>query len=43
MARHIVYYKGEGGGFLKVQAMTNLMSSCLFVACPCTKNVQTMH
>jgi hypothetical protein len=27
--RHIVYYKGEGGGFPQVQAMVNLMNpSC---------------
>jgi len=37
MARHMVYYKGEGGGFPQVRAMVNFVSSCLFVACPCTK------
>jgi hypothetical protein len=43
MARHKEYYKEEGGGFPQVQAMVSLMSSCLFVACLCTKNVPTMH
>ncbi len=29
MQRHIVYYKGEGGGFPQVQAMVSLMNpSC---------------
>jgi hypothetical protein len=43
MAKHKVYYKGEGGGFPQVWAMVNFVSPCLFVVCPCTKNVQTMH
>jgi hypothetical protein len=30
MARHIVYYKGEGGGFPQVWAMVNLVS----LSCP---------
>jgi len=44
--RHKVYYKGEGGGFLQVQAVMNFvsfMSLSLPVVCPSTKNVQTMH
>jgi hypothetical protein len=41
MARHIVYYKGEGGGFPQVRVMMSLMSPCLPVACPSTKSAQT--
>jgi hypothetical protein len=29
MARHKVYYKGEGGGFPQVRAMVSFVSSCL--------------
>ncbi len=29
VARHGEYYKGEGGGFLQVRAVVNLMSLCL--------------
>jgi hypothetical protein len=43
MAKHKEYYKGEGGGFLQVQAMVNLISLCLHVARPCTKNVLVVH
>jgi hypothetical protein len=43
MARHIIYYKGEGGGFPQVRAMVSLMSLCLLVACLCIKNAPTMH
>ncbi len=43
MERHKIYYKGEGGGFPQVQAVVNLISSRLPVACLSTKNVQTMH
>ncbi len=38
-----IYCKGEGDGFLQVQAVVNLVSSSLPVACPSTKNAQTMH
>ncbi len=41
--RHIVYYKGEGGGFPQVRAMVNLVSLSLFMARPNTKSAQTMH
>jgi len=41
--RHIIYYKGEGGGFPQVRAVVNLVSPNLFVACSNTKNVPTMH
>jgi hypothetical protein len=37
VTRHKVYYKGEGGGFPQVWAVVSLASSCLLVACPCTK------
>jgi hypothetical protein len=40
MAKHKVYYKGEGGGFPQVRAMVNLMSPCLPVARLCTKVLQ---
>jgi len=41
--RHIIYYKGEGGGFPQVQAMVNLVSSSLPVVRPSTKSVPIMH
>jgi len=37
VAKHRVYYKGEGGGFPQVWAVVNFVSSCLFVVCLCTK------
>jgi hypothetical protein len=40
VARHKIYYKGEGGGFLQVQAMLSLLSLCLLVVCSCTKVLQ---
>ncbi len=43
MERHKIYYKGEGDGFPQVQAVVSLVSLRLPVACPNTKNVQTMH
>jgi hypothetical protein len=43
MARHIVYYKGEGGGFPKVKVVVSLASSSLPVAHPSTKSVIIMH
>ncbi len=41
--RHIIYYKGEGGGFPQVWAVMNFVSSNLFMPRPSTKNVPTMH
>ncbi len=41
--RHIVYYKGEGGGFPQVWAMVSLVSSNLLVVRPNIKSVQLMH
>jgi len=43
MAKHRVYYKGEGGGFPQVQAVVSLVNPCLPVARPCTKGVLTSH
>jgi hypothetical protein len=43
MERHIVYYKGEGGGFPQVRAVVSLVSPSLLVARPNTKSAQTMH
>jgi hypothetical protein len=43
VARHIVYYKGENGGFRQIQAMVNLMNPCLLVVRPCIKSAQIMH
>jgi hypothetical protein len=40
MAKHKVYYKGEGGGFLQVWAMVSLVNPCLLVTRPCTKVLQ---
>jgi len=40
MAKHIVYYKGEGGGFPRVRAVVSLVSPCLPMARPCTKVFQ---
>jgi hypothetical protein len=41
--RHIVYYKGEGGGFPQVRAVVSLVSSRLLVACPSTKSVPSSN
>jgi hypothetical protein len=40
MARHKVYYKGEGDGFPQVWAMVSLVNLCLPMVCPCTKVFQ---
>ncbi len=41
--RHIVYYKGEGGGFPQVRAVRSLVSPSLPVVHLITKSAQTMH
>ncbi len=41
--RHIVHYKGEGGGFPEVWAVMSFVSPNLPVVRPSTKSVQTMH
>jgi hypothetical protein len=38
MINHREYYKREGGGFLQVRVMVNLMSLCVFMVHSCTKN-----
>jgi hypothetical protein len=43
MSSHKLYYKGEGGGFLQVRAVVNLVNSSLLVACLSTKSAPTMH
>jgi hypothetical protein len=43
MASHREYYKGEGGGFLHVWDVVNLMNLCMHVVCMCIKNVLIMH
>jgi hypothetical protein len=43
VARHRVYYKGEGGGFPQVRAVVNLMSPSLPVAHLSTKSASAMH
>jgi hypothetical protein len=43
VARHIVYYKGEGDGFSQIQAVVNLVNLSLPVIHPCTKSTQIMH
>jgi len=41
--RHIIYYKGEGGGFPQVQAMVSLVSPSWLVVRPSTKSASTIH
>ncbi len=41
--KHIVYYKGEGGGFPQVRAVMSLMSPSLPVACPSIESALAMH
>jgi hypothetical protein len=43
MNRHIVYYKGEGGGYPQVRAMVTFVSLSLPVAHFITKSVPAMH
>jgi hypothetical protein len=40
MARHKVYYKGEGDDFPQVWTMVSLVIPCLLVTRPCTKMLQ---
>jgi hypothetical protein len=41
--RHIVYYKGEGGGFPQIRAVMSLVTPSLPMVRPSTKSVPTMH
>jgi hypothetical protein len=43
MAKHKVYYKGEGGGFSQVRAVVNLVNPKLLAVHPNIKNVPIMH
>jgi hypothetical protein len=43
LERHIVYYKGGGGGFLQVRAVVSLVSPSLPVARPSTKSAPSIH
>jgi hypothetical protein len=43
VAKHKIYYKGEGGGFPQVQAVVSLVCPCLHVVHLWTKSVPTMH
>jgi len=41
--RHIIYYKGEGGGFPQVRAVVSLVSPSWLWFIPSTKNASIMH
>ncbi len=43
VARHKVYYKGEGSGFPQIRAVVSLVSPSLLVARPSTKSASIMH
>ncbi len=43
VAKDIIYYKGEGGGFPQVRVMVSLVNPSLLVACPSNKRAPTMH
>jgi hypothetical protein len=43
VAKHKVYYNGEGGGFPQVRAVVSLVSLCLPMAHPYTKSVLATH
>jgi hypothetical protein len=43
VAKHKIYYKGEGGGFPQVRAVVSLVSLCMPMASPYTQNTQTTH
>jgi hypothetical protein len=43
MEMHKFYYKGEGGGFLQVQAVMSLVSLSLPMVCPSIKSGLAMH
>ncbi len=40
---HIVYNKGEGGGFPQVRVVVSLVGPWSYVTCPNTKSAATMH
>jgi hypothetical protein len=43
VARHKIYYKGEGGGFPQVQAVVSFMSPCLPMVHSCIEGVPATH
>jgi len=43
MAKHKLYYKGEGGDFPQVRVVVNLVNLSLPVVHPNTKGALTMH
>jgi hypothetical protein len=43
VARHKIYYKGEGGGFPQIWVVVSLMSLSLPLAHPNIKNAPAMH
>jgi hypothetical protein len=43
MAKHIEYYKGEGGDFPQVRAIVNLVNLCLPMSRLCIKSAPTMY
>jgi hypothetical protein len=43
VARHIVYYKGEGGGFSQVWVVVSFVNPCLPIGHPCNKRAPTLH
>jgi hypothetical protein len=43
VVNHGEYYKGEGGGFPQVGAMMGLLNLCMFMVCPCIKNIPIIH
>jgi hypothetical protein len=43
VAMHIIYYKGEGGGFPQIWAVVNLVSPCLPMVNSCTKSAPAIH
>jgi len=43
MAKHKIYYMGEGGDFPQIEAMMNFANLSLPMARPNIKSVPTMH
>jgi hypothetical protein len=43
VSRHNEYYKEQGDGFYQVQAVVSFVSSCLPMACLCTKSILATH
>ncbi len=43
VAKHIIYYKGEGGDFLQVWAVVSLVNLSSLATFPSTKSAPIMH